>query len=62
MRNGPTHSDLAKTAKRLQARQPLVANPAPAVQELKRMPKPGSVVTGLSMMRVIHEKPKARGL
>jgi len=66
---GPTLTDLAKTAKRLQARQPLAgvmfgrgehANPTLAVQELKRAPKPGSITTGMTATRIVRQ-PKPRG-
>jgi len=65
----PSLSDLARTAKRLQARQPLAgvmfgrgehAQPTPSVQELKRAPKPGSVVTGMTATRITRQKPKER--
>jgi hypothetical protein len=64
----PTLPELARTAKRLQTRQPLSnamfgrgshTQPAAAVQELKRVPKPGSVTVGLSATRIVH-KPKTR--
>jgi hypothetical protein len=65
----PSLSDLARTSKRLQARQPLGqamfargehANPAPSVQELKRAPKPGSVTTGMTATRITRQKPRGR--
>jgi hypothetical protein len=67
-RNHPTHTDLAKTAKRLQSRQPAEpqpfnlfgrgehAKPTPAVQEVKRAPKPGTVVVGMSATRILAER------
>jgi hypothetical protein len=68
MRENPTLGQLAKTAARLQ-RKPLAsaifgrgshAQPAPAVQELKRAPPAGSVTTGLTATRIVQQKPKGR--
>jgi hypothetical protein len=68
MHKYPTLGQLAKTAARLQ-RKPLAtsmftrgehAQPTPAIKEIKRAPPPGSVTTGLTATRIIHEKPKAR--
>jgi hypothetical protein len=36
------------------------AQPTPSVQELKRAPKPGSVVTGMTATRITRQKPKER--
>jgi hypothetical protein len=69
MNKQPTIGQLAKTAKRLQARQPLAAamfgrgshsQPTPEIKELRKAPKPGSVTTGLTATRVVHQT-KPRG-
>jgi hypothetical protein len=68
MSQNPTLGELAKTASRLQRRslasamfgRGAHAQPTPAVRELKRAPPPGSVTTGLTATRIIHQKPKAR--
>lgn len=63
----PTISDLAKTARRLEMRQPLAnamfgrgehAQPTPAIQELKEAPKPSSVTIGMTATRTIMQKPR----
>jgi hypothetical protein len=68
MHKTPTTGQLAKTAARLQ-RQSLAssmfgrgdhAQPTPAIKELKRVPKPGSVTTGITATRIIHKKPRAQ--
>jgi hypothetical protein len=70
MREQPTIAQLARTAKRLQARQPLAsalfgrgshAGQAEApIKEVRRAPPPGSVTTGVTATRIVQQKPKAR--
>jgi hypothetical protein len=56
MRNQPTTSQLAKTAARLQARQPTAYEPPTRI--IKRGPPPGSVTTCIT--RIVSETPKVR--
>jgi hypothetical protein len=68
MHQPPTIGQLARTAARLQRRSLASAmfgrgdhaRPTPAVQELKRAPPAGSVVTGITATRVVQQKPKGR--
>jgi hypothetical protein len=69
MTNQPTLGQLAKTAGRLQ-RQSLASamfgrgshtQPTPAVQEFKRAPPPGTVVTGMSATRIVRQRPGLAG-
>jgi hypothetical protein len=69
MNKQPTIGQLAKTAKRLQARQPLAssmfgrgehAQPAQVIPELRKAPTPGTLTTGITATRVVREKPKGR--
>jgi hypothetical protein len=63
MRNPPTPSALARTAGRLQARSLASTMYAsltpPAVQVVKRAPKPGSVPIGLAATRVVQKPRRA---
>jgi hypothetical protein len=66
----PTLGQLAKTAARLQARQPTAsfmfgrgdhAGQAEApIKELKRAPPAGSVTTGITATRIVQPKPKGQ--
>jgi hypothetical protein len=68
MSKTPTLGELARTAARLQSRSLASAmfgrgshtQPAEAITEIKRAPPPGTVTTGITATRIIHEKPKAR--